>query len=104
MRAYTILTMNRILKAALFFCSMLPLAAQAPPFDTSGNGKLSGTYYFRHVLYGIDTQVDSQGIIGDIEGAYSLYGNITFDGNGNYTITNGVLTESGEGSETLACY
>ncbi len=96
----------RILTVSMLLCtaSVWPLAAQAPPFDTSGNGKLNGTYYFRHVLYGIDTQADSSGIIGDVNAAIALYGNITFDGNGNYNITNGVVAEAGSGTETLACF
>src|SRR5579863_9202968 len=50
-------------------------------WDNSGNGRLKGTYYFRQVYY----------VIGDCNGnlseAVTLYGGITFDGNGNYSIT-----------------
>ena len=59
------------------------LAAQAQTWDTSGNGMLSGTYYFRQVIYIIGDQY------GDLGEAISLYGNITFDGNGGYTLTSG---------------
>lgn len=99
--------MMRIAKVALFCCisSGLPLAAQAPAFDTSGNGMLHGTYYFRHVLYAIGTTADSNGIIGDISEAIALYGQISFDGNGNYTIPNGIVSDSGLGSpDPLSCY
>ena len=99
--------MMRIAKVALFCCisSGLPLAAQAPAFDTSGNGMLNGTYYFRHVLYAIGTTADSNGIIGDISEAIALYGQISFDGNGNYTIPNGIVSDSGLGSpDPLSCY
>jgi len=99
--------MIRIAKVALFCCisSGLPLAAQAPAFDTSGNGMLHGTYYFRHVLYAIGTTADSNGIIGDISEAIALYGHITFDGNGNYTIPDGIVSDSGVGSpDPLSCY
>lgn len=84
----------------------LPLAAQAPVFDTSGNGRLNGTYYFRHVLYGVSFTADSANIIGDINEAISLYGNITFDGNGNYSITNGFVADATNqvASDPLSCY
>ena len=84
----------------------LPLAAQAPAFDTSGNSMLKGTYYFRYVLYGISTQPNQFGITGDINEAISLYGNITFDGNGNYSITNSALNDGGNNVTTdpLPCY
>ena len=50
-------------------------------WDTSGNGMLTGTYYFRQVYYVIGDQS------GDLSEAVATYGNINFDGNGNYTIT-----------------
>ena len=59
------------------------LAAQAQTWDTSGNGMLSGTYYFRQVIYVLQDQY------GDLGEAVSLYGNIKFDGNGGYTLTSG---------------
>ncbi len=59
------------------------LAARAQSWDTSGNGMLSGTYYFRQVIYVVGDQY------GDLGEAVSLYGNISFDGNGNYTLTSG---------------
>lgn len=100
--------MKTILTVALFFCMapLWPLAAQAPSFDTSGNGKLSGTYYFRHVYYNIDFSSDSNGIIGDVTNAVALFGNIAFDGNGNYSITNGFVSDSNAGvtADPLSCY
>ncbi|HEX3745644.1 MAG TPA: IPT/TIG domain-containing protein [Bryobacteraceae bacterium] len=51
------------------------------PWDTSGNGKLTGTYYFRQVVYSVG---DSSGDLGDAD---TIYGVITFDGNGGYTIS-----------------
>lgn len=91
------------------FCSaglVRPLAAQAPSFDTSGNGMLNGTYYFRHVTYVISTSADQQDITGDISRAIALYGNITFDGNGNYSISgDALISDSGYGAPTaLSCY
>jgi uncharacterized protein (TIGR03437 family) len=106
-------TMMRLTKFALFCCAALccaglagPLAAQAPSFDTSGNGMLNGTYYFRHVTYVISTSADAQDITGDISRAIALYGNITFDGNGNYSIaSNAQISDSGYGPPTaLSCY
>jgi uncharacterized protein (TIGR03437 family) len=67
----------------IFLLLALGLAAQAQTWDTSGNGMLSGTYYFRQVIYIIGDQY------GDLGEAISLYGNITFDGNGGYTLTSG---------------
>jgi hypothetical protein len=49
-------------------------------WDTSGNSKLSGTFYFRQVVYSVG---DTTGDLGD---AAVLYGEITFDGNGNWSI------------------
>jgi uncharacterized protein (TIGR03437 family) len=55
-----------------------PGAAQT--FDSSGNGLLNGTYYFRQVYYIFDSS-------GNFTDATTLYGNISFDGNGKYTIS-----------------
>jgi uncharacterized protein (TIGR03437 family) len=64
---------------------MLPALAggmyAATTWDTSGNGMLNGTYYFRQVYYVIG---DASG---DLNDAVAIYGNIKFDGNGNYSIT-----------------
>jgi hypothetical protein len=59
------------------------MAAQAQSWDTSGNGMLSGKYYFRQVIYVPYDQY------GDLSEAVSLYGNISFNGNGGYTLTSG---------------
>ena len=56
-------------------------AQTVPPWDTSGNSMLKGTYYFRQVAYSVG---DTSGDLGD---AAAVYGSITFDGNGNYSIT-----------------
>ena len=61
----------------------LAAQAQTTTWDTSGNGMLSGTYYFRQVIYVLRDQY------GDLAEAVSLYGNIKFDGNGGYTLTSG---------------
>ena len=59
------------------------LYAQSTPttWDTSGNSLLKGSFYFRQVAYSIG---DDTGDLGDAD---AIYGQITFDGNGNYTIS-----------------
>jgi uncharacterized protein (TIGR03437 family) len=57
-----------------------PAAAQS--WDTSGNGLLNGTYYFREVFYFWNGDA-----YGDIGQAVSAYGNITFSGTGTYTLS-----------------
>jgi len=93
---------------ALALCAALQ--AQAPPFDTSGNGRLNGTYYFRQTVFVIDSvNSDSDGVQGDTTDSIAVYGNITFDGNGNYTIaggsSGGVVSDASVGQVTpLSCY
>jgi uncharacterized protein (TIGR03437 family) len=48
-------------------------------WDTSGNGMLKGTYYFREVFYSVG---DNSGDLGE---ATALYGTLTFNGSGGYT-------------------
>jgi uncharacterized protein (TIGR03437 family) len=71
---------------------LLPAAAAwqaaAQSWDTSGNGMLSGAYYFRQVVWIVGDNT------GDLSEAISLYGQITFDGHGNYTITNQSYNDS----------
>jgi uncharacterized protein (TIGR03437 family) len=55
-------------------------AAQTTGWDTSGNGMLNGTYYFRQVIYVLGS---SNGSLSD---ALSLYGTVSFTGTGTYTI------------------
>ncbi|HEX4275559.1 MAG TPA: hypothetical protein VHZ74_09410 [Bryobacteraceae bacterium] len=86
-----------------------PLGAQAPAFDNSGNQLLNGTYYFRQVIYVISTSGDSEGVAGDTTDSIAIYGNISFDGNGNYTIaggaSGGVISDANVGApEPLSCY
>jgi len=89
----------------LWALCVCPLAAQTPVFDTSGNGLLNGTYSFRHVLYVLTSTPDANGIAGDIGEEVAVYGNISFDGNGNYTISNGMASDSIVGfTDPLSCY
>lgn len=74
----------------VFLILGLQLHAQsAAAWDTSGNGLLKGTFYFREAIW----------VVGDNSGtlnaALAVYGNINFDGNGNYTLSNAALLNSG---------
>jgi uncharacterized protein (TIGR03437 family) len=67
--------------------------ASAQTWDTSGNGLLKGTYYFREVFYfvGYDD--------GSLSEASALYGSITFSGTGTYTCQVSFI-DSNQGLET----
>src|SRR5215831_16261053 len=69
--------------------------AAAQSWDNSGNGKLTGNYYFREVAWLVG---DSSGDLGQ---GISVFGTITFNGNGTYTITSATVFDS-NGSGT-AC-
>ncbi|HLW76320.1 MAG TPA: hypothetical protein VKS01_05030, partial [Bryobacteraceae bacterium] len=58
---------------------LLSAGAFAQTWDTSGNGLLNGNYYIREVIW---QPSDAQG---DLTDAASVYGEISFDGKGNYT-------------------
>jgi len=98
----------RIVPALLTLAAaILPAAAQTPAWDTSGNGLLNGTYYFREVAY------VTANYAGDLQEAIALYGQITFSGTGTYTIsavglewggTPGSFTTSGTYSVSAAGY
>jgi uncharacterized protein (TIGR03437 family) len=64
---------------AAWVLTSVPVAAQV--WDPTGNSQLSGTYYFREVLYATGDQA------GDLQDAVSIYGGITFNGSGGYSIT-----------------
>jgi uncharacterized protein (TIGR03437 family) len=66
------------LLALLWAATGWPAAAQT--WDSSGNGMLNGTYYFREVIYFGSSST------GEISDAASLYGTIAFNGSGTYTI------------------
>src|ERR1017187_9675107 len=82
----------------IFLLLAVAMAAQAQSWDTSGNGMLSGTYYFRQVIYVVGDQY------GDLGEAVSLYGNISFNGAGGYTLTSGqwYVYDSSQGYGTYA--
>src|SRR5579884_904549 len=62
--------------------------AMAQNWDASGNGQLHGTYYFREVVW---TVASNDGTLGE---AIAAYGNIVFDGNGNYALSNAQVCDS----------
>jgi len=62
------------LLAVVVLVAVLAPSASAQAFDNTGNKLLNGAYYFREVIYTSNVDV-------------ALYGSITFDGNGSYSIT-----------------
>ena len=87
----------------LFMATTRPAAAQS--WDTSGNGLLNGTYYFRQVMW-----LGGYNSANDLQEAIAVYGNIVFDGDGTYTLTakaadaaeNTVTSITGSGTYTIA--
>jgi uncharacterized protein (TIGR03437 family) len=87
----------------LFMVATWPAAAQS--WDTSGNGLLNGTYYFRQVMW-----LGGYNSANDLQEAIAVYGNIVFGGNGTYTLTakaadaaeNTVTSITGSGTYTIA--
>jgi uncharacterized protein (TIGR03437 family) len=65
----------------------LPLGAQV--FDNTGNNLLNGTYYFREVIYNLNTQLYAV-----------VYGNISFTGNGSYSIFDAMEADTSSGQLT----
>jgi uncharacterized protein (TIGR03437 family) len=87
----------------LFMAATGPVAAQS--WDTSGNGLLSGTYYFRQVMW-----LGGYNSANDLQEAIAVYGSIVFGGNGTYTLTaraadaaeNTITSITGSGTYTIA--
>jgi uncharacterized protein (TIGR03437 family) len=87
----------------LFLVATWPVAAQS--WDTSGNGLLNGTYYFRQVMW-----LGGYNSANALQEAIAVYGNIVFGGNGTYTLTakaadaaeNMVTSITGSGTYTVA--
>lgn len=79
---------------ALFVTVAALLPVNAQTWDSSGNGMLTGTYYFRETLY---FPYDAYG---DLSEGTAVYGNITFDGKGNYKLTSAIYYDSsGSGAQ-----
>ncbi len=87
----------------LFLVAAWPGAAQS--WDTSGNGLLKGTYYFRQVMW-----LGGYNSSNDLEEAIAVYGSIVFGGDGTYALTakaadaaeNTVTSITGSGTYTIA--
>ncbi|MGA2593019.1 MAG: hypothetical protein ABSH32_24145 [Bryobacteraceae bacterium] len=75
-----------LLSGALLM-AVAPARVKAQNFDTSGTASLTGQYLFRYVDYFNDDE-------GDVTESCSLTGVITFDGAGNYTLSNTQLFDS----------
>ncbi len=73
---------------ALSFAAVWPAVAQTqtPTWDTSGNGMLKGTYYFRQVYYQIGANDGSLGY------AAAAYGVVTFSGTGSFASPGSAVT------------
>jgi hypothetical protein len=87
--------MRTRLACALLFVAAgaASLAAQTTiPWDSSGNGMLNGAYSFREV------SLVPADYYGDIGRALAVWGTITFDGNGNYSVNAQILDSASGGS------
>lgn len=71
--------LGRALLPAVILC--LQAAAQNIAWDSSGNSMLSGSYYFREVIYFVGDN------FGNLDQAIAVYGGISFSGTGTYTIS-----------------
>src|SRR5580704_9670241 len=85
--------MMKVCRLLLLFTAATAWPAAAQTWDSSGNGMLNGTYYFREVFYIVGDQS------GDFQEAAALYNTVTFDGNGHYTM-NAVLADSNSGLQS----
>jgi uncharacterized protein (TIGR03437 family) len=87
----------------MFMAATRPAAAQS--WDTSGNGLLNGTYYFRQVMW-----LGGYNSANNLQEAVAVYGNIVFSGKGTYTLTakaadaaeKTVTSITGSGTYTIA--
>jgi uncharacterized protein (TIGR03437 family) len=82
----------KLLRALLMISMATGLFAQTANWDTSGNGMLNGQYYFRHVLYVLSNAGD-----GSLSDALSVYGTVTFNGTGTYSM-NATVLDAANGS------
>jgi uncharacterized protein (TIGR03437 family) len=72
----------KLTRVLLLISMAAGLGAQTATWDTSGNGMLNGTYYFRQVLY----QLSNAGT-GALYDEVALYGTVAFNGAGSYTMS-----------------
>ncbi len=72
---------TRLIYAGVFL-SLAAFPIQAQSFDSSGNGNLLGAYFFRYLVHAATVNTGAVG-----EGC-TVTGIMTFNGNGNYTVSN----------------
>jgi uncharacterized protein (TIGR03437 family) len=97
--------MKRLAWSSLLLFTVATRPAAAQSWDTSGNGLLNGTYYFRQVMW-----LGGYNSANYLQEAIAVYGNIVFGGNGTYTLTakaadaaeNTVTSITGSGAYTIA--
>ena len=75
----------KALPSVLLLFASLTFAQTAPSQDVSGNSLLKGAYNFRQVSYYVSNA------LGTLSRSTALFGTITFDGAGNYTIAGSLL-------------
>lgn len=73
----------------IFLVAALARLASAQAFDNTGNNLLNGAYYFREVIYTSTVDV-------------ALYGSITFDGNGSYSITGTTFDDNSQAAQSYS--
>ena len=88
---------SKLARLVALLCAATGWQAVAQTWDTSGNGMLNGTYYFRDVAFFLSST-------GSLSEADALYGTIAFNGNGTYSFTNCTLYDSGYGLNTCAAF
>src|SRR5690349_2183174 len=86
--------MNKI-RFTILTLGCLALAA-GQSFDNSATSSLNGTYFLRELAFTVSSQ-------GAITRAFSVFGPIVFDGNGNYTF-NGQLLDSSKSATQAQAY
>jgi hypothetical protein len=72
----------RLFRLVLLSTAVLSAWGQTPVWDNSGNALLNGSYYFRQTTY-----VLSSSGTGALYDALALYGTVTFDGAGKYSMS-----------------
>jgi hypothetical protein len=76
------------------FAAAMACQAAVPTWDTSGNGMLNGTYYFREVVYGL-----ASGGGGALNSADVIYGTISFNSAAGTYSGNVTLYDAAKGGE-----
>ena len=82
------LTTKQLAYVTLLLAAVAAGQLSAQTWDISGNSQLNGTYYFREVAWQVSDNV------GNVGQGIAVYGTMTFDGNGHYTITSSQVSDS----------